>query len=69
MPDGLTNRQQQRLKKMLGFDYLKTKELKKKKRAEKATRQKDSRHRSRQQEIEDLLLDELQEEFENEEEQ
>jgi hypothetical protein len=59
MPGELTNKQLKGIKKKLGFDHLKAKEIKKKKRLEKATRPKGERHKSRQQEVEELLLDEL----------
>jgi hypothetical protein len=55
MSRDLSKKQIQGVKKMLSYDHLKAKELKKKKRLEKATRPKGERHKSRQQEIEELL--------------
>jgi len=69
MPDKLSKRQRQAIKKMLSYDYLKAKESKKKKRQEKALRQKDERHKSRQQEVEELLIDATESETENGDEQ
>jgi uncharacterized membrane-anchored protein len=69
MPDGLSKRQKQRIKKMLSYDYLKAKESKKKRRQEKALRQKGERHISRQQEIEELLIDAIENDTENGDEQ
>jgi hypothetical protein len=57
MPDGLSKRKIKGIEKALSYDYLKAKEAKKKRRQEKALRQKDDRHKSRQQEIEELLID------------
>ena len=59
MPGGLTKKQLQGIKKGLSYDYLMAKERKKKKRLEKASRQKTERHKSKQQEIEELVQDEL----------
>lgn len=69
MPNGLSKRQRQGLKKMLSYDYLKAKESKKKKRQEKALRQKGERHKSRQQEIEELLIDAIENDTDNGDEQ
>jgi uncharacterized membrane-anchored protein len=52
-----------------GYDYLKAKESKKKRRQEKALRQKGERHISRQQEIEELLIDAIENDTENGDEQ
>jgi hypothetical protein len=57
MLDGLSKRKIQGIEKALSYDYLKAKEAKKKRRQEKALRQKAERHKSRQQEIEELLID------------
>lgn len=63
MPGGLTKRQIKGITKKLGHDYLAEKERKKQRRREKAAQKKDrskgERHRSRQQEIEDIVIDEL----------
>lgn len=69
MPDGLSKRKIQGIKKALSYDYLKAKESKKKRRQEKALRQKSERHKSRQQEVEELLIDAKESETENGDEQ
>ena len=69
MPDGLSKRKRQGIKKMLSYDYLKAKESKKKRRQEKALRQKSERHKSRKQEVEELLIDATESETENGDEQ
>jgi hypothetical protein len=63
MSGGLSKRQIQGIKKMLSYDHLKAKEFKKKKRLEKANRPKGERHKSRQQEIEELLNNEIENEL------
>jgi len=69
MPDGLSKRKIQGIKKALSYDYLKAKEAKKKRRQEKALRQKGEHHKSRQQEIEELLIDAIENDTENGDEQ
>ena len=69
MPDGFSKRKIQGIKKALSYDYLKAKESKKKRRQEKALRQKGERHISRQQEIEELLIDAIENDIENGDEQ
>ena len=69
MPDGLSKRKIQGIEKALSYDYLKAKEAKKKRRQEKALRQKDERHKSRQQEIEELLIDAIENNTEDGDEQ
>lgn len=69
MPDGLSKRKIQGIEKALSYDYLKAKESKKKRRQEKALRQKGERHKSRQQEVEELLIDAIENETGNEDEQ
>ena len=59
MSGGLTKKQLQGIKKGLSYNYILAKERKRKKRMEKATRQKTERHKSRQQEIEEIVQDEL----------
>jgi hypothetical protein len=65
MPDELSKRRIQGIEKALSYDYLKAKEAKKKRRQEKALRRKDERHRSRQQEVEELLIDAIENDIEN----
>jgi len=69
MPDRLSKRKIQGIEKALSYDYLKAKEAKKKRRQEKALRQKDERHKSRQQEIEELLIDAIENDTESGDEQ
>lgn len=69
MPDGLSKRKIQGIEKALSYDYLKAKAAKKKRRQEKALRQKNERHKSRQQEIEELLIDAMENEPRIEDEQ
>ncbi len=57
MADELSNRRIKGIKKMLSYDRLKAKAIKKKKQIEKANQQKVDRHRSKQQEIDELLTD------------
>lgn len=65
MPGEVSKRKIQGIKKALGYDYLKAKESKKKRRQEKALRQKGERHKSRQQEIEELLIDAIENDMMN----
>ncbi len=65
MTDEVSHRRIKGILKDLGYDHLKAKEFKKKKRAEKAARHKGERHRSRRQEMDDLLTDALDTEVEN----
>jgi hypothetical protein len=69
MSGELSKRQRKGLEKMLSYNYLKAKEAKKKRRQEKALSQKAERHKSRQQEIEELLIDAIENETGNEDEQ
>jgi uncharacterized membrane-anchored protein len=69
MPDGLSKRKIQGIKKALSYDYLKAKESKKKRRQEKALRQNGERHKSRQQEVEELLIDAIENDTEDGDEQ
>jgi hypothetical protein len=64
MPGELSKRKIQGITKTLSYDYLKAKEVKKRRRQEKASRQKSERHKSRQQEIEELLIDAMENEIE-----
>jgi hypothetical protein len=62
MPGGLSKHQLSGIKKTLGHDYLAEKERKKQKRRERAAqgkKVKGERHKSRQQEIEELVENEL----------
>lgn len=59
MPGKLTKRQVKGITKMLDYDYLKEKELKKKRRQAKAQQKKADRHKSKAQEIEEIVEQEL----------
>jgi hypothetical protein len=69
MQDGSSKRKIQGIKKALSYDYLKAKESKRKRRQEKALRQKGERHKSRQQEVGELLIDAIENDSENGDEQ
>ena len=61
MPGGISKRQEQAVKRMLSHDYLAEKEKRKARRRAKATvtKTKGERHKSRQQQIEELVDQEL----------
>lgn len=59
MTGKLTRRQIQGIKKMLSYNYLEAKKLKKQIQIEKANRRKNKRHKSKQQEVEELIEQEL----------
>ncbi|MGB5107319.1 MAG: hypothetical protein WBP29_03945 [Candidatus Zixiibacteriota bacterium] len=61
MPGDITKRQEQNVKRILSHDYLAEKERKKARRREKAahSKTKGDKHKSKQQEIEELVEQEL----------
>lgn len=61
MPGGITKRQEVSIKRMLSHDYLAEKERRKARRRERAAhaKTKGEKHKSRQQEIEELVEQEL----------
>lgn len=59
MPGGLSKRTQEKIKKFLAYDYLEEKGRRKLRKQKKTQRLKGERHKSKRQEIEELLEQEL----------